>query len=201
MDYKNGKIYVIRNHINDKVYIGGTTTTLTKRLSWHKTSNRKYKIYQAFKEIGVDHFYIELVEDYPCNSKSELTTREGFFIRQFDSYVNGYNMRIAGRNQKEYNEDNKEHLSLHNKNKYDNNKDIYIQKSKDYSQKNKEKVAEYKKEYALKNKEQIAAYRQENNTEYTCECGSVLKKYNKSTHEKTIKHQEYIKNKNISNNK
>jgi len=115
MDYKNGKIYVIRNHINDLVYIGSTTQSLSKRFSKHKeiikyNHKRKcnYEIYKAFEELGNENFYIELVELFPCSCKEELHKKEGEYIRQFDSYNNGFNMRIAGRGKKEYVKDTKE---------------------------------------------------------------------------------------------
>ncbi len=34
------------------------------------------------KEIGKEEFYIELHENYNCNSKEELNRREGEIIRQ-----------------------------------------------------------------------------------------------------------------------
>jgi len=113
MDYANGKIYVILNHINDLVYVGSTTQSLSKRFSAHKgnmKNKRKcnYEIYIAFEELGIQNFYIELLEVYPCSSKDELHKREGQYIRKFDSYKNGYNMRISGRGKKEYTIDTKE---------------------------------------------------------------------------------------------
>ena len=44
-DYKNGKIYCIRNNINDDIYVGSTTQPLSKRMAQHredaKRENRK----------------------------------------------------------------------------------------------------------------------------------------------------------------
>jgi predicted GIY-YIG superfamily endonuclease len=37
MDYKNGKIYCIRNKINDDVYIGSTTQPLSQRMAKHRS--------------------------------------------------------------------------------------------------------------------------------------------------------------------
>lgn len=59
MDYKNGRIYVIRNTENDLCYIGSTTQSLSKRLSKHKhdRNTRDNKWCKALREIGVDKFY------------------------------------------------------------------------------------------------------------------------------------------------
>ena len=137
MDYINGKIYVIRNHINDLVYVGSTTQSLSKRFSWHKSNrnckkNKKYIIYQSFDELGIENFYIEIVELYPCSCKEELCKREGQYIRKFDSYKNGYNMRIAGRTQKEYNQENQEKIKEQKKIYREANKEYFINYHKKY---------------------------------------------------------------------
>jgi group I intron endonuclease len=76
-DYANSKVYVIRNTVNDKVYVGSTTQPLSKRMAQHRsnmnaTKNYNIKIYQKMREVGVDKFYIELLELCPCNTQEEL---------------------------------------------------------------------------------------------------------------------------------
>jgi len=129
MDYKNGKIYAIRSHQIDEIYIGSTTQTLTKRLSAHKNKDNKCKSKQI---LQYDDAYIELIELFPCNSKEELNKKEGEHIRT----NNCVNKQIAGRTLKEYLETNKE-------------------KIKEYREEHKEKMKEYMKEYREEHKEQI----------------------------------------------
>jgi hypothetical protein len=67
MDYKNGKIYQILNTVDDACYVGSTCQALSKRMAYHrKARTRKVKhtkgIYSKMLEIGVDKFYIELIE-------------------------------------------------------------------------------------------------------------------------------------------
>ena len=62
-----------------------------------KKSHSNYKIYKAFREHGVENFFIELVEKYPCNDKGELRKTAGNFIRTLKPSLN---MRIAGRGSK-----------------------------------------------------------------------------------------------------
>ena len=54
---------------------------------------------------------IELVENYPCNSKEELTAREGFYIQSNECV----NKLVAGRTQRERNEIYKERNSIKQK--------------------------------------------------------------------------------------
>jgi hypothetical protein len=135
MSYQNGKIYAIRSYQTDDVYYGSTTQSLSKRLSKHKESykywkNGKYHYVSSFEVIKLDDCYIELVEDYPCNSKSELERREGQIIRAHDDAIN---QRVAGRTGKEwrmetvdtkkqydmqYRKDNKEKIKLLKNTKY-----------------------------------------------------------------------------------
>lgn len=39
----------------------------------------KSNLYQAFKDYGIEHFEIELIENFPCNSLSELQNREEYW--------------------------------------------------------------------------------------------------------------------------
>ena len=71
-NYKESKIYKVYNIINDDIYIGSTTQPLNRRISEHRGNCKKQKhktskMYQLMNELGVDNFYIELIEDYPCN--------------------------------------------------------------------------------------------------------------------------------------
>jgi hypothetical protein len=59
-----------------------------------------------------DDVYIELIEDYPCNSKAELLKREGEIIRQTPNCVNRC---VAGRTKKEWDSDNREHVQEYSK--------------------------------------------------------------------------------------
>ncbi len=60
-------------------------------------NKKHYKIYRAIEELGLENFYIEFVEAWPCENRGQLNAREGHYIRQFDSVKNGYNDRVAGR--------------------------------------------------------------------------------------------------------
>jgi predicted GIY-YIG superfamily endonuclease len=80
MDYKNGKIYVIRSSKTDRIYIGSTTQQLFKRFYEHKTKSHSKQLKELMEQY--DDFYIELMELCPCNTRSELLKRENELIRE-----------------------------------------------------------------------------------------------------------------------
>ena len=60
-------------------------------------------IYEAFREHGVEHFYIEFVEKCPCDDRSELRKKEGEYIRDLKPKLD---KNIAGRTSHGYRQDN-----------------------------------------------------------------------------------------------
>jgi len=131
-DYNNGKIYCIRSHKTDLIYVGSTCQPLSKRLNIHKT---KYKTYLKTGKIDTSSYkiyelddtpYIELIVNYPCSCLDELRREEGKHIRAIDCV----NRCVAGRTQKEWYEDNKEKIK---------------EQAKEYREANKEKIKEREK--------------------------------------------------------
>lgn len=95
---KYGRIYIIRNKVNKKVYVGQTKVSLRLRFQNHLSAARRGKDYvigKAIRKYGEDNFYIELLEE--C-SKEELNNREKYWISFFNSTNNkfGYNISIGG---------------------------------------------------------------------------------------------------------
>ena len=131
--YQNGKIYTLRSHTTDMIYIGSTCDTLSRRKSSHKLTKRN--------ELSkLDDFYIELLEDFPCKSRDELNKREGEWIRL--NIGNCVNKRIEGRTYKEYVEDNKEKMVEYRKQWRETNKETIVVKSNAYYEANKESIAD-----------------------------------------------------------
>lgn len=95
---KTGVIYIIRNTVNDKVYIGQTTTNTHTRFMQHckksVLATRHYKLYNAIKKYGKDKFYIEELE---TNIPVELLNeKEISYVAKFNSFRNGYNSTTGG---------------------------------------------------------------------------------------------------------
>lgn len=85
-------IYIIRNNLNDKVYIGQTVQELEHRYNQHiymaKNGKSMSKIYVAMRELGINNFFIEKIKD--CDD-TELNRYEQYYVELYDSLRNGYN--------------------------------------------------------------------------------------------------------------
>ena len=109
-DYQKGKIYKLWSPqgTEEEVYFGSTCNELYKRKNQHKYNNEcRSKI--LFKKY--DDIRIEVIEEYPCNSKAELLKKEGEYIRNNKCL----NKHIPDRTHKEWREDNKEKLTEYKK--------------------------------------------------------------------------------------
>ncbi len=85
-DNSKGQIYTIRNRNDDTlIYVGSTIQPLYKRFYYHKNDSRsdQYTNMKLYLDVNNDwtNWYIELYENYSCNSKTELEKREGEVIR------------------------------------------------------------------------------------------------------------------------
>lgn len=87
-----GYIYIIKNDINDNVYIGQTSRDIEVRWKEH-VRHMDTVIDKAMHKYGIEHFWIEQIEECPDN---ELDNREKYWIKQYDSYIDGYNASTGG---------------------------------------------------------------------------------------------------------
>ena len=105
-----GYIYIIKNTVKNKVYIGQTSQSLKTRFNEHINCSRainletldfmyKYKLYNAFRKYGVDKFYIELIEE--CDNEL-LNEKEKYYINYFNSFKGGYNSTLGGEGKRIY---------------------------------------------------------------------------------------------------
>ena len=91
-------VYIAKNIVNNKVYIGITKRTLEKRIYEHLYSSSipdKYlniRFYNSIKKYGKDNIKWDII--YQCNSVEELLKKEEYFIKLYDSTNpdKGYNM-------------------------------------------------------------------------------------------------------------
>ena len=192
--YHNGTIYNITDIAYAECYIGSTVQPVCNRMSEHRKDYKRfknggkgmeYRSFVLFDKHGVENCKIELIESYPCESREELTKREGYWIQLNEGCVN---KQIAGRNKKQYYQDtvdvwreyhkhyretNKDKIRSQHQEHYDNNKeeilsalkeyylvnkDKILARSKCYAEKNSEKLREYHLEYRLLNHEKIKEY-------------------------------------------
>ena len=177
-NYKNGRIYKILNTIDDNVYVGSTTEALCKRMWKHKwdVKNNRFitrPLYVKAKEYGFDNFYIELIENYPCECKEEMIAREGYWIRQ----IGTLNAIVAGRTPKEYYEDNKETKQTKSHDYYHTNHYKLLAKRKEFRDNNQELI-----------REQNRQYRETHNNIIPCDkCGCLIQSRGMPRHQATLK--------------
>lgn len=97
----NGFIYIIRNTINDKVYIGQTKTSVENRWKEHLRHARygDQVINRAMNKYGIDKFYVETLEICDLDVLDE---REIYYIELYNSTnkSKGYNVSIGGKTPK-----------------------------------------------------------------------------------------------------
>jgi len=157
-NYQLSKIYCIRNSKdeNKAVFIGATVRDLNDCMFQH-TRNIKIEklmamnIYKLMAEVGVKHFTIELISNFPCASQKELNVEKGRIIRQLGMIENGCNSRLAGRPRKEitkaYREEHKESIKEYAKGYYVANKEKIVAYQKTYREAKKEKLDAYIRAY------------------------------------------------------
>ena len=92
--YQQGKIYKLVSSYTDEIYIGSTCQRyLCNRLSIHKydyINNPESKI-SCYKLFKLGDVKIELIENYPCNSKQELIIKEQYWLESLPNCINTKN--------------------------------------------------------------------------------------------------------------
>ena len=91
------QIYVIKNLINDKVYVGQADSAYD-RFRRHRNNHlsagkQNLEIVKAMIELGKDNFFYSILENCEDSIANE---REQHYIEMFDSYRNGYNRTLGG---------------------------------------------------------------------------------------------------------
>ena len=113
-------------------------------------------------ELDVDNFYIELIENYPCNDVYELRARENYYIRETGTL----NTNVAGRPQREcvdiYYNKNIEKYKEYRQQYWDTHKDKYNEEKRKYILDNKDEVNEKRRSYYQEHKEISKAYYNKN---------------------------------------
>ena len=105
-------IYILKNKINDKCYVGQTTQTFYERMTKHiyaLNNGSTQLIHKAIRKYGIDNFEIKTIV---CEDNTEaLNKLECETIKKSDSMVpNGYNLKNSGHHGK-YSEESKLRMS------------------------------------------------------------------------------------------
>jgi hypothetical protein len=81
IDYSKGKIYQIICDTTGLIYIGSTCESLSRRLSQHKSDNKRAgKILSSVNVLKNNNYKIILIEEYPCENREQLLKRERYWF-------------------------------------------------------------------------------------------------------------------------
>lgn len=103
-------IYKIINNINQKIYIGKTSSTIEKRFKEHCNDSKKERcekrpLYDAMNKYGIENFTVEKVEE--VENDEIASEREIYWINKLRTYIgfndcNGYNATLGGDSKRIY---------------------------------------------------------------------------------------------------
>ena len=168
--YNKGKIYKITSPNTEEVYYGSTILSLKHRFRSHTKNNDDRSYSKKIIEYG--DAKIELIENYPCETKQELLWRERYYFDNFEC-VNKMKPIQSKEEEREY------------------QKKI----RKEYYKKNKERIKIQTQNYRNENKEKVELcgnkYKE---IKLSCRvCKLEMIKHSFTRHEKTKRHLENIK--------
>jgi len=199
--FQSAKIYMIWSPHTEKVYVGSTTQRLLcMRMAKHRNCYKNYlegkmNYLTSFEILELGDAKIELIENFPCNSKEELRAREGFYIRK----ENCVNRCVAGRTSKEYAKEYEEKFRELSKKRYEENKEEIRENRKEtdrkYREKNREILRERSRKWCKENKDRRKEIlRKYNSKRVRCSCGCSVSYSYLSNHKKSQKHKQTLLN-------
>lgn len=177
--YQRGKVYKLVADETDLAYIGSTAHPyLCNRLSMHKADYKSHQrgegpYISSFDIVQYPSVRIELIEEYPCESREELRKREQHWKDEYgDLCVN----RISAFRSPEKKAEQARKAALKYRNK---NPELARQRFKDWAAANPEQMAaRAAKKVAQESK--------------PCACGGKFKDHKYASHVKSARHQKYV---------
>jgi group I intron endonuclease len=86
-------IYLIKNKVNDKKYVGMTKRTLEKRWKEHKKGYSNYLLSSAIKKFGIENFEISVIDK--ATTEKELKEKERYWMLELKTLnPYGYNYSL-----------------------------------------------------------------------------------------------------------
>ena len=97
----DGLIYLARNKVNDKVYVGQTISSLRRRRNGHihaALQGSSLYFHRALRKYGIENFEWSVLEVIPDATQEALNDREVNYIAEYQSNqpMRGYNMTKGG---------------------------------------------------------------------------------------------------------
>lgn len=110
-----GVIYLIKNKINNKIYIGQTIHSFSERYkNGNLLNTHNIHLKRAVLKFGHENFYVDEVFDI-AYSKEDLDKLEDMYIKIYKSYNRkyGYNLRLGGSRGKHSEESKQKNRKAH----------------------------------------------------------------------------------------
>lgn len=188
MDYLDGKVYCISN--GELYYVGSTIQGLKERLRGHRADytgfcNKKNHYRSSYEVIKTGKYTIKLIENFPCDTKSELVAREYEIIKEYKALYGDKCVNIEGVNEKQTDEEYKQKACDRANTYYAEHKTECQEKMRQSYQDNKEQRLAQVKTYREANHAKIMAKLL---TQVECECGAKIAKCNLTRHKKSQRH-------------
>ena len=187
IDYSNTHFYkIVCKDLNIKDLYIGHTTDFTKRKNYHKSTcnnqrneNFNMPVYQFIRNNGGwNNWDMILIETKHCENALEAKRDERTFIEDLQASLNQKRPITTDKEYREY----KQNWHNENKDRINNNK------KEKYQANREEQLAKCKKYYH----DNIEERRQTRNRLCNCICGDTYTYANKTRHERTKKHVDYV---------
>jgi hypothetical protein len=137
-DYSKAYIYGLSID-GVEIYVGSSYRNNNQRKNEHKKLSKAHpsKLYAYIRDHGGwDAVKFDVLEEYPCENKIQLLSREGLYIQRLQPVCN---TRIAGR---KLTTPLKEYWAQNARKYYHAHKEKEAQRSREYYQANRERILE-----------------------------------------------------------
>ena len=203
IDYSKTHFYKIicRNTNIKNIYVGHTTDFKTRK-ECHKrvcnnSNDKNYNLplYKFIRENdGWDNFDMVLIETVSMENSLEARKRERELIEELNAEINyikkpAVSLEEAKQRKKEWTKENEDHVKEYKHNWQIENRERLSEIRKQQYQDRREEILAKCKKYYEENIEERRAIR---NRLCQCSCGDTYTYANKSRHQRTKKHQDYM---------
>ena len=203
IDYSKTHFYKIicRNTNIKNIYVGHTTDFKTRE-GCHKrvcnnSNDKNYNLplYKFIRENdGWDNFDMVLIETVSMENSLEARKRERELIEELNAEINyikkpAVSLEEAKQRKKEWTKENEDHVKEYKHNWQIENRERLSEIRKQQYQDRREEILAKCKKYDEENIEERRAIR---NRLCQCSCGDTYTYANKSRHQRTKKHQDYM---------
>jgi len=192
IDYSKNVIYkIICNDLTIEDLYVGSTTQFTLRKNKHKSlcnggaKSSEVKVYKKIRDCGGwDNWSMVQIEEYPCSNGNEARARERYWYEQLNAKLNVQKPTLTEEEIENY------HTISHQR---------QLELDPDYNKKRNQRRLELvpdlnKKKYQRR----LELHPDYQLKKYLCECGCSIRVDGKSKHNKSLKHQNYIKSLNYT---